>query len=89
MFTATTEDGVGTINDGEGEEKVSGQQSPDHSRGHVHNEMVHLEGEGSLGFEAGGVGNSASLHSRNGSSDESGEEDRMVSEEGGDAKSSF
>lgn len=89
MFMATIDDGVGTINDWEGEQKFSGEQSRDQSRGHVHDEVVHLEGEESLGFEVGGVGNSASLHSRNGSSDESGEEDKMVSEEGGDAKSSF
>ena len=48
MFTATIDDGVGTINDWEGEKKVSGQQSPDQSRDHVHDEMVHLEGEESL-----------------------------------------
>ena len=55
----------------------------------MHDAVVHLKGEGSLGIEAGGVGTSSGLYSKNGLDDDLGDEDRMVSEEGGEAKSSF
>lgn len=51
--------------------------------------MVQLKGEGSLGIRFGAARTSAGSLLKNGSNDESGEEDKMVSEEGGDTKSSF
>ena len=56
---------------------------------HVHDVVVHLEGKGSLGIEAEGVGTSSGSYSRNRLNDEIGEEENMASEEGGEAKSSF
>ena len=55
----------------------------------MHDAVVRLEGEGSLGIEVGGVGTSSGLYSKNGSNDDLGDEDKMVSEEGGEAKSSI
>lgn len=51
--------------------------------------MVQLEGEGSVGIIVRDAETSTGSHFRNGSDDDIGEEDRMVSEEGGDTKSSF
>nr|POE99953.1 hypothetical protein CFP56_68862 [Quercus suber] len=86
---ASNEDGLGTNNGWEGGRNHSGAQCRDQSMDHVHDAVVHLEGEERLGFKAGGVGTPSGSFSRNGSEDEIGEEDRMVSEEGGEAKSSF
>lgn len=56
---------------------------------HVHDEMVQREGEGSVEIKGGDAGTSAGTLFRNGSNDAIGEEDRMVSDEGGVTKSSF
>ena len=55
----------------------------------MHGVKDQLEGEGSLAFKDGAVGFSSGSHPREGSDAEIGDVDKMVSEEGDEAKSSF
>ena len=88
-FMASDEERTGIINGWEGDRQSSGDHRRVQSKDQVHSEVGQLKGEGSLGFEDGGAGISPGSHPRKGSNDEIDEVDRMVSEEGDKAKSSF
>ena len=86
---AAVEEWMGVINGREGDRQSSSEHRQAQSKVLVHGEVGQLEGEGSLGFEDGGVGTSSGSYSKEGSDDKIGEVDRMVSKEGDEAKSSF
>ena len=86
---ASNEEGLGAINGCDGNRQSSGGHRRVQSKDQVHNEVDHFEEEGSLGLENEDAGISAGPHLRKGSDDEIGEVDKMVSEEGDEAYSSF